>query len=129
MANGFCELIQHCPKNCEPDTTLTAACCWVQMQGADLEAIHAFRTAVEIDPDHVASFFHLGLMYHKIGEHANAIDAFGEVIQRRPNDPRAYEKRGLVLQDAGDQPSALEDFSTSLGACAAGRWWCSFFRW
>lgn len=61
-------------------------------------------------------------MYHKIGEHANAIDAFGEVIQRRPNDPRAYEKRGLVLQDAGDQPSALEDFTTSLGACGAGRW-------
>jgi tetratricopeptide (TPR) repeat protein len=40
-----------------------------------------FKKALQIDPSHLPSIFHLGLMHHKLGELADALESFSQVIR------------------------------------------------
>jgi anaphase-promoting complex subunit 3 len=39
-------------------------------------AKECFKKALQIDPSHIPSVFHLGLMHHKLGELPDALECF-----------------------------------------------------
>jgi tetratricopeptide (TPR) repeat protein len=53
-----------------------------------------FKLAIEIDPRHVASRFHLGLIQHKLEEYKDALESFTIVIV---TNEKAQEQERIVV--------------------------------
>ena len=87
---------------------------WQQIGGSDQKAMLSFEQALRLDPGHLPSRYHLGLMLHKLEKHEHAVRAFGVVLQEVQNDPLVYESRGLVYQTLHQHQRAVEDFSAAL---------------
>uniref|UniRef100_A0A0G4IFW0 UDP-N-acetylglucosamine--peptide N-acetylglucosaminyltransferase SPINDLY n=1 Tax=Chromera velia CCMP2878 TaxID=1169474 RepID=A0A0G4IFW0_9ALVE len=73
-------------------------------------AIAFFQKALEANPQHAASRFHLGLMFHLDGQFDRALKAFSLV----PPDHSLHEARGLLLRDMGQHAEALDDFDSAI---------------
>ena len=55
-----------------------------------------FEKALEINPDHIPSLFHLGMMQHKNGDLKESLHSFTSVLNAIGEDRLVYESRGLV---------------------------------
>jgi tetratricopeptide (TPR) repeat protein len=85
-----------------------------QMGGRAADALAQFQGAVRLDPQHMPSLYHAGLMLHKLQRHEEALSALGAVLDKVVNDYLVYESRGLVLQTMGEHQRAVEDFTMAL---------------
>jgi lipoprotein NlpI len=54
------------------------------------------------------------LVYTTLGEYGKAIQDFTMIIQLSPNDPDAYNQRGLAFHKNKEYDKALNDFETAL---------------
>ncbi|KAF0696326.1 Aste57867_12885 [Aphanomyces stellatus] len=81
---------------------------------ADEDTTALLHAAMEIDPSHVASKHHMGMLFHVQKKYDKAVEAFTEVLELVPDEPRFHEARGLVFQDIGMHELAIEDFTSSL---------------
>ena len=92
-----------------------------QGSGGDAKALQWFNKALAIDPSHVPSMYHAGLMSHRLGRCSDAVEALTAVLSLVRHDKLVYESRGLVFQDLRDHESAIEDFTKAIeldAACA-----------
>ncbi|XP_051912790.1 tetratricopeptide repeat protein 6-like [Hippocampus zosterae] len=84
-------------------------------QDTDYErAIQFFEKALEVDPANVPSLYHLGLMQHRGGRLADAIDSLTKVLSTIGSDRLVLESRGLVYQDNKSHAKAIEDFTRAI---------------
>jgi tetratricopeptide (TPR) repeat protein len=85
-----------------------------QIEGEEHLALAQFEKALEVDPSHVPSRYHCGLMLHRLGQLNDAIDVFDHVLSEVTDDRLVYESRGLVFQDQGRHRRAVLDFTKAI---------------
>ena len=73
-----------------------------------------FKQAQNLDPNHVASSYHLGLMYHKTGLYPQALKEFSKVLSIVGKNRLLYESRGKLYQDMRNHKAAIQDFVNAL---------------
>ncbi|CAK4778815.1 unnamed protein product, partial [Aphanomyces euteiches] len=82
---------------------------------ADVQETKATLQAVlKNDPAHIASRYHLAMLYHAEKKFDNAVEELTDLIDRIPTEPRFYQARGLVFQEIGMHELAIDDFTTAL---------------
>lgn len=72
-------------------------------------AIADLSRAIEIQPDPVAHF-NRGLSRQAVGQHAQAIDDFDNVLGFRPDAPEVYHAKGLSELELQKYENAYDDF-------------------
>ncbi len=85
-----------------------------QSDGEEEMALEQFELALELDPNHIPSLYHRGLMLHRLHRLDEAVDVFSAVLEHAKNDRLVYESRGLVYQDLRLHVKAVDDFTTAL---------------
>jgi tetratricopeptide (TPR) repeat protein len=80
------------------------AAAWVQ-RGIDLEAEspenaeHAYRQAIELDPDHADAHVNLGRLLHEAGRAADAAAHYRRALAAHPDHATAWFNLGVALED------------------------------
>lgn len=87
-----------------------------QVRGRYRKALASFESAVALDPSHLPSEYHRGLMLSKLQQNEEAIAALTRVVTAAPKDVLALSARGLVMRDVGLHALALQDFDAALAA-------------
>jgi CHAT domain-containing protein/tetratricopeptide (TPR) repeat protein len=109
---------------------------WLQAKGkADLldgnyeSAISVFRRALELHPDApelqmslASSYFVRGLTEDRAADYTFAVDLFGRVLQKQPNNKIALFNRAIVLEHLYLFTQAAEDWKTYLQLDPSGAW-------
>lgn len=72
-------------------------------------AVRSFQTAVEADPGYFDAYMQLGLMYAEKKDPKSAA-YYGNAINLKPEDPRAYYGRGMYYQSIDSNRLAIKDF-------------------
>lgn len=80
-----------------------------RMTGNHPMAIADLSRAIEIQPDPVAHF-NRGLSRQAVGQHAQAIDDFDNVLGFRPDAPEVYHAKGLSELELQKYEQAYDDF-------------------
>jgi serine/threonine-protein kinase len=83
------------------------------------EAIKAYRRTIELDRDHAGAYAQLGLALDDRGDRAGlnaALDGLQQLVQRKPNDWRAYSALGDLLLRKNDLEGARAAFRRAEGA-------------
>jgi tetratricopeptide (TPR) repeat protein len=73
-------------------------------------AITELDRAIEIAPDDYAAYLlrgNIDTLPQKDYQHA--IEDYSQVLQRQPNNPDAYFRRGLAKEKMRDEPGSLQD--------------------
>lgn len=85
---------------------LVARLAWT---GAYEDALAEAEKLLDLDPGDADAFYYTGLSQVQMGNHAQAIEAFGTAVQMNPADP--YYPAGLAwaYARAGDRAKALEN--------------------
>lgn len=65
------------------------------------QAIAEFQTALQSNPDHLGAGLGLALTYTQMGRSAEALEAFGEILERDSGYAVAYANRGILLDRLG----------------------------
>jgi hypothetical protein len=85
------------------------------------EAILELNLARRDDPDHLETCARLAELYLDQGLPLQAAHLWSGLAQRRPQDPRAYQELGRVLEEAKDFAKALEVYRQALEKTADPR--------
>ncbi|MDH4185269.1 MAG: tetratricopeptide repeat protein [Nitrospinota bacterium] len=64
--------------------------------------------------EEIQKLFSRGLECHQFGLFDDAVDIFGEIIERDPENSLAYSARGSVLSDLGRWEEALENYGRAI---------------
>jgi tetratricopeptide (TPR) repeat protein len=86
--------------------------------GKYADAILAYSSAIEGDPNQIKARAARGMAFQRIGEHSKAIGDFGEIISRFPDWPGAfiaYYSRAVSRQALGQILEAIEDCDQAIG--------------
>ena len=75
-----------------------------------IDAIAAFRKAVEIDPKLVRAWNNLGSALAQAGDMQDSVDAFKRAVALSPEDLQLRMNLGIALRAMGDADAALEQF-------------------
>jgi tetratricopeptide (TPR) repeat protein len=76
-----------------------------------LEAIDAYRRALEIDPGNANVWTDMGIMYRRIGEYREAVEAFDRAVAEDPSHQMSRFNRGIVLfYDLDDRVGAFQSW-------------------
>jgi len=76
-----------------------------------LEAIDAYRRALEIDPGNANVWTDMGIMYRRIGEFREAVEAFDRAVAEDPSHQMSRFNRGIVLfYDLDDRVGAFQSW-------------------
>lgn len=78
------------------------------------EALVELEEAVRLAPNNFEGYYYLGHLYSARGELSKAVDAFSEVLQRRPTALQIYYLKADALNRAGRVEEAIETAQTSL---------------
>ena len=75
-----------------------------------------FLEAIDCQPTFISANFHVGLMFHKLGEYLKALQSFNKVLEYAElrNDTRVYMARGDVYKDMGNHLLAIKDYSAAV---------------
>jgi tetratricopeptide (TPR) repeat protein len=94
---------------------------WYRM-GCDLEpcdavqAEHAYRRALELDPDHADARLNLGRLLHEGGQIPAAEAQYRRVLDVRPQDATAAFNLGVALEDMRRPQAAVDAYERALGS-------------
>lgn len=75
-------------------------------QGVFVEAVRAYKKAVELDAANAVHHYNLGLALQKAGQHEGAVSAFEHALALQPQYSKAYLSMALSHQRNGDLPQA-----------------------
>lgn len=78
------------------------------------EALEAFRQALRLDPNFMASRFLLGDTYSALGQFEDAVKVYSQLIRDYPKLPPPYFNRSYAYLMIGDGNSAASDALTCL---------------
>jgi tetratricopeptide (TPR) repeat protein len=77
--------------------------------GRFAEAAERFQMAIIVDPGPAAFWANLGMMLKVEGRFDAALDAYGQALERAPNDQRIRGNRAVALLQAGRLAEAWQD--------------------
>ena len=85
------------------------------------QALKQFEHALRLDPRHVPSHYHKGLMLQQLSRFRDAVAAFTQVLEFAQDDRLVYEARGHVYQSYTSSSSVRSASSSAPGGggCAA----------
>jgi tetratricopeptide (TPR) repeat protein len=72
------------------------------------KAIHAFKEALRIDPEHAEASALLGRTYGSLGEHTKGIVAIKEAIRLEPDQPAYWRFLGFAYRDIGEMDKGIQ---------------------
>jgi predicted O-linked N-acetylglucosamine transferase (SPINDLY family) len=78
--------------------------------GDNLGAAHAFRNAIERNPEFPDAFNNLGVAYDRLGQLAEAREAFRQALRLHPDHADAHRNLGDVSSRLGDAAPAAAAF-------------------
>lgn len=85
-----------------------------QGRGDHAGAVHHYRTALALNPDHIHALYNLGLVYREQSNGIAARDAFRSVLERDPGMYRAEYMLAVVYREMNDIPAALRHLERAL---------------
>ena len=85
------------------------------LQGDIKGAEHAFRRAIEADPDHPDGWVNVGRAMVAEGRSAEAVEVLETALEHSPGLARALYFRALALRRLGDYDGALDDLRQAAG--------------
>jgi tetratricopeptide (TPR) repeat protein len=84
--------------------------------GRSAEAIEAYETALELEPDYADAFCNLGAVRYNQGQRAEARRAFEACLRREADHVEANFNLANVLEEEGDDAGALAHYRRALAA-------------
>ena len=90
---------------------------WLYQQDAQPQlslAIDNYNKAIQLNPDHPATYTNRGVAYAVQGDLTQAIADFNKAIQLDPHFANAYTNRGAAHADQGDLTLAIADYHIAL---------------
>lgn len=79
-----------------------------------VQAVDAYRRALELSPDHADAHLNLGRMRHETGHLAEAETHYRRALAARPDDSTAAFNLGVVLDDLGRGREATAAYESAL---------------
>ncbi|MBI5598263.1 MAG: tetratricopeptide repeat protein [Deltaproteobacteria bacterium] len=115
--NGFilwADAVAKSPSKSRPHTNLGML---RDLSGDIVAAEEEYKRAISLEPDYVAPYGPLAVIYGKRGDTARAIGMFRWVLDNwRGNDPRLHTGLGIAYMDRGLFREAEEEFKKALVA-------------
>lgn len=78
-------------------------------------AVHAFKRALEYEPDNTAYFYYLGLIYYKTGDYDRSKEHLGKVILNDPASEMAKKSLNLREKMAGKEGKRVWSVGYGIG--------------
>ena len=82
--------------------------------GLCIEAIEAYKKAIETDPFFISAYYNLGVIYHQTQHFDNAITNLKKVLELDPNDASAFNNLGVLYFTINVFDEAEKYFEKSL---------------
>ena len=99
------------PKNADSHCKLAIA---LAERGDIASAIDSYRTAIQIEPNHLAASSNLGSIYRSIGNFEQAFTIFKNIVDIFPNDISAYINLGALYKQDGNLSKAERTFQKAV---------------
>lgn len=80
-----------------------------------LEAIAAYKKAIELEPVHAAAHINLGTLYYNRQDYVQAEAYYRKAVEVDPRYALAYFDLGNVLDETGRLPDAVRAYKTAIG--------------
>jgi tetratricopeptide (TPR) repeat protein len=80
-----------------------------------LEAIDAYKKAIEIEPHHAAAHINLGTLFYNRQDYVQAEAFYRRAVEVDPRYALAYFDLGNVLDETGRLPDAVRAYKTAIG--------------
>ncbi|WP_290648276.1 tetratricopeptide repeat protein [Aquisalimonas sp.] len=77
-------------------------------------ALREYRKALDDAPEHRQALLGKANTFVELERYQQALDAFGQFIDRHPDFAGAYANRGIALDRMGNYKAALEDYERAL---------------
>ena len=78
------------------------------------EALEAYETILELDPERKTAYNQLGYLYAERGDFRTGLEYIDKYQQFAADEPNPYDSRGEVLMMAGRFDEAIEQFNIAL---------------
>jgi tetratricopeptide (TPR) repeat protein len=78
------------------------------------DAIHWLQRATELEPDNKDAWYYLGRAYYSKGQLGEARNAFLKVLGLSPQDARAENNLGLILETTGQIEDAISAYKKAI---------------
>ena len=88
--------------------------CYLQERKKHMPAIEEFKTALEIDPNHVKSFNGLGVSYDALGDYNRAVESYKAALKVYQNLDYVLNNLGYSYLLQGKPALAIENFKKAL---------------
>jgi tetratricopeptide (TPR) repeat protein len=82
---------------------------FLSAMGRHDEAIEAMEQAQRLDPRHVETLQHLGIVYWMAGEAERALEVVSDSLKIVPDSPRAHYGRMMILDQLGRRDEAMAE--------------------
>jgi DNA-binding transcriptional MerR regulator len=119
--NGILQMVERRQSVSEPKSTPEAKSAeqWfeeaLRLEDADVRAARkAYEQAVELDPQHVASWINWGRLLHEHGATAEAGRVYRRAIDQCGQDPWLMFNHGVLLEDLGNTGAALRAYHAAI---------------
>lgn len=83
-------------------------------KGDKEEALHCYREAVRLEPEHAVWLYNLGSMLVLIKHYGEAADVLRRSLERNPNNPPAWGNLGVCVLETGAAEDALRHFDEAI---------------
>jgi len=77
-------------------------------------AVADFKSAIELNPQHMASYMAMADLYVEVDRPKDAIQTYSDAIKAFPEEPLVYNNLGMLYQDQKRYNEALRAFSAAL---------------
>ncbi len=85
-----------------------------EAKGDLIGAMNEYKKAIEIKPDYVYAYVHLGILNKQKGDFKGAMTYFDKAVELDPGYSTAYYNRGVNKQSAGDFDGAMNDYNKAI---------------
>jgi len=83
------------------------------------DAVHAYRRAVELEPEYADAHNNLGNALRESGDAASALTSCARAIELRPGSAEAYNNLANALKDLGELDAAILAYGKAIGLNAS----------
>ncbi|NOZ24245.1 MAG: tetratricopeptide repeat protein [Planctomycetes bacterium] len=90
--------------------------------GRHPEAVECHEKALEIDPEHAATWFKKGVALSEMGKAEEAFACYDKTLELAPRHAEAWNSKGVLLMRLNRFPEGLECFDKSLEADPSRAW-------
>ena len=78
------------------------------------KAIAAHKRAIELSPDSIEAYYHLGMAYSSLGKYKEAIEAYTRATRIKPDYAAAYYNLGHAYSNLNQYDKAIKAFRHSI---------------